>query len=337
MRFILLVVVLSLLAIVESVDTRRKTGTPEEMQEAQKARRMEGTFPTDIQKNGMPPPPGFGPPDFNRGSNNDPAGVNGFPPGFNPGQPGFHGEGANGVMNGQGMNDQGRTGPMFGRNGMPPPGFNGQQGGPNGMPPPPPGFDGQQGGPNGMTPPPGFNGQQGGPNGMFPPPPGFNGQQGGPPGMFDANGAPIDPRGIMNGQGMNDQGRTGPMYGRNGMLPPGFNGQQGGPNGMTSPPGFNGQQGGPNGMTPPPPGFNGQQGGPPGMFDANGAPIDPRLRAHEQMKQQVRQRSNAYLQRMDTLPNLSEDVKSTMRQDIEELYKVEAGIYEQRNPVVIAE
>ena len=222
MRFILLVVVLSLLAIVESVDTRRKTGTPEEMQEAQKARRMEGTFPTDIQKNGMPPPPGFGPPDFNRGSNNDPAGVNGFPPGFNPGQPGFHGEGANGVMNGQGMNDQGRTGPMFGRNGMPPPGFNGQQGGPNGM-------------------------------------------------------------------------------------------------------------------TPPPPGFNGQQGGPPGMFDANGAPIDPRLRAHEQMKQQVRQRSNAYLQRMDTLPNLSEDVKSTMRQDIEELYKVEAGIYEQRNPVVIAE
>ena len=226
MRVILLVVVLSLLsAVAESVESRRKTGTPEEMQEAQRIRRMDGTFPS---MNGMPPPPGFGPPDFNRqpGFNgpgsNGPAGVNGFPPGFNPGQPGFNGEGPNGMMNAQRMNDQGRTGPMDGGNGMPPPGFNGQQGGPNGQP-----------------------------------------------------------------------------------LPPGFNGQQG----------------------MPPPGFNGQQGGPPGMVDANGAPVDPRLRAHEQMKQQVRQRSNAYLQRMDTMPNLPDDVKSTMREDIEELYKVEAGIY----------
>ena len=230
-----MVVVLSLMSgLVTSDDSKRKTGTPEEMQQAQKARRMEGSFPDFNRQpgvNGMGPAAG--------------AGVNGFPPGFNPQQP-------NGGMN---MMNQGRN---DGRNGMPPPNFNGQ---------------------GGMPPPPGFNGQQGGMNGQgsMPPPPGFNGQQAG---MIDPSRAnSMDPR-------------------RN--IPP-----------------------------PPPPGFgNGQPGGPaPGMLDANGVPIDPRQRAHEQMKQQVRQRSNAYLQRMDTLPNLSEDSKSTMRADIEELYKVEAGMY----------
>ena len=157
---------------------------------------------------------------------------------------------------------------------------------------------------------------------MPPPPGGFNGQQGGPPGMMDGNG-------FRNG---------GPMNGMNGGMPPpppGFNGQQGGPPGMMDGNGFRngGPMNGMNGIPPPPPpgGFNGQQGYPAGMVDANGLPMDPRLRAHEQMKQQVRQRSNAYLQRMDTLPNLSEDAKSTMRADIEELYKVEAGMFNDHN------